>query len=235
LPADGPMAPTLSTYTILLSALRRELNLRIKELKDEPMERIVEKVDKQRLDTRTAHIKENMHSTFDTMMVAWHSYADDAVRRIDSPNAGDTSPLDIDAYIVNLVLKSCHAVYSSNRALGRMGLKIAEQVYGMDKAFDLGNTNDTMSAVASQSLPLASRIRSPDRRNDAKAMSKQKIFNIDTLDLVLELCKRDMQPTKAIRFWRSLEKHFAGDLEPIKTNFTDRIEQFRAQMSRKSN
>ncbi|KAJ1801687.1 hypothetical protein LPJ59_000082 [Coemansia sp. RSA 2399] len=236
LPADGPMAPTLGTYTLLLSALRRELNLRIEELKNEPVEQIVENGDnKSRLDIRTAHIKENMRNTFDAMITAWNSYTDDAARRIDRPDAGDTPLLNIDAYIVNTMLKSCHAVYGSNRALGRMGLKIAEQVYGMDKALNPGNANNTMSAATTQSLPLASRVRSPHRRNDARAMSKQEIINVDTIDLVLELCKRDVQPTKAVRFWQSLEKHFAGDLEPLKANFTDRIEKFRTQMSRNTN
>ncbi|KAJ1663466.1 hypothetical protein IW140_001187 [Coemansia sp. RSA 1813] len=235
LPADGPMAPTLTTYTLVLSTLRRELNLRIDELKNEPMEKSVEKKEKKmRLDRRTAHIKQNIRDTFDTMMLAWHSYTDDAARRIASPDASDTPPLHIDAHIVNVVLKTCHAVYSINRALGRKGLKIAEQVYGLDKTLDVGNRKNAVSPPTqkAQQLPIAARIRSPERRKSVKGMSKHDIINIDTIDLVLELCKRDKEPTKAVRFWKSLENHFAGDLEPLKSNFTDRIEEFRARMSR---
>ncbi|KAJ2547163.1 hypothetical protein EV175_005328 [Coemansia sp. RSA 1933] len=240
LPAGGPMAPTLTTYTLLLSTLRRELNMRIDDLKKEPMEQDVQLKDKRmRLDRRTAHIKQNMRSVFDTMMLAWHSYVDDAARRIDNPDYDSTYPLYIDAHIVNVVLRSCHAVYGINRALGRKGLKIAEQVYGMDKTMgrpeSSSNAVSSKAAEATQLLPVAVRIRSPEHRKGVKEMSKYDVLNIDTIDLVLELCKRDKEPTKAVRFWQSLETHFADDLEPLRANFTDRIEAFRSQIVRNPN
>ncbi|KAJ2518981.1 hypothetical protein GGI11_002709 [Coemansia sp. RSA 2049] len=233
LPANGPMAPTLTTYTILLSALRRELIMRIDELKNEPLEPSAQKGEKKiRVDRRSAHIKKNMRQVFDNLMLAWYSYADDAVRRIDSADADDTTPLHIDAHIVNIVLKSCHAVYGVNRALGRKGLKIADQVYGMDKSLHAGDSEGTAqpSTLKDNPTPLAARIRRSESRKPSESMSKFNTINIDTIDLVLELCKRDQEPTKAIRFWQSLEKHFAADLEPIQSNFTERIDKFRGQM-----
>ncbi|KAJ2853359.1 hypothetical protein J3B02_003184, partial [Coemansia erecta] len=127
LPAEGAMAPSLATYTIVLSALRRELQRRLDQLLAKPEDTVeVSSLGENRgYMRRRALKKEHVHATFGALMSTWQAFVEDAVRRIDS-RPKDTSLLSIDAHIVNIVLKACHAAFTENRALGRQGLRVAE-------------------------------------------------------------------------------------------------------------
>ncbi|KAJ1883017.1 hypothetical protein LPJ57_000492 [Coemansia sp. RSA 486] len=235
LPQEGPLAPSLATYTMLLSALRRELQLKLDDLKAKP-EKPTDVIDKDNefvYRRRVALKKEHVHDAFSALINTWSAFADDAVHRIDSRPA-ETSLLGIDAHIVNIVLKACHSVYSENRALGRKGLRVAEQVYGLDQ---LDKTQQTpakqKNASGSNSLvPLATRIRQNAPEPDSDAANAQKdglgqVVDDTTVGLVLDLCMRDDQPTKAVRFWRSIETNF----EPMFTPSQETVQKYQTTLS----
>ncbi|KAI7826411.1 hypothetical protein BX661DRAFT_205999 [Kickxella alabastrina] len=196
LSADGPDAPTLATYTIVLSALRRELQIRLAEItqKSKDGNAVVHNA------RRMALLKEHVHQTFGALMNTWAAFAEDAAHRLDEPMDG-TPPLHIDTRAINTVLKACHAVYKENRALGRQGLRVIELAYGLTKA-----------------LPLALRIRRAAPGSGGDAGSSGAVVDSTTIDLALELCIRDRQFTKAVRFWSSLETNFGPLIKPSKAN-----------------
>ncbi|KAJ1991495.1 hypothetical protein GGI25_003478 [Coemansia spiralis] len=228
LPRDGPKAPSLATYTILMSVLRREIHNRLEELKNEPVKPGSEDTElKKRVDRRTAHIIKNIRDTFDTLFLAWHSYTEDAMRRLEEPR-NDTEPLLIDAHVVNIMLKTCHSVYATNRALGRRGLRAAEQIYGLERNLKAEKIDSENADADPNALPLAARLRpiAPTENSEpAQPIQSKRINIIDnvTIGLVLDLCERDKEYTKAIRFWRSLETHFAKEIEPYKSVYTEKI------------
>ncbi|KAJ2721691.1 hypothetical protein GGI07_003806 [Coemansia sp. Benny D115] len=200
---DGPEAPTLATYTTVVSVLRRELQERLKQLDGVTRDSRIGQV---------AMAKERVHEMFSMLMQTWNTYLDDASRRMTERDQnrrwsaeGETPLLHFDARIVNLVLKACHIVYRENRALGRQGLKAAEAVYGLDRKI-VGPLGQSGAAEADSLAPLAVRMRrmapGGDGSKDAPAIDST------TIDLVLELCRRDGELTKAVRFWRSVERHF---------------------------
>ncbi|KAJ1822572.1 hypothetical protein LPJ56_000664 [Coemansia sp. RSA 2599] len=206
LPAEGPRAPSLATYTIVLSALRRELQLKLTDLQAKPETAAADK-NNAHYQRRLALMKEHVHRTFGALMDTWTAFAEDAERRINS-RPDDTPLLGFDTHIANVVLKACHAVYAENRALGRRGLRVAEQIYGF---------NDSSAA------PLALRIsQSIERQGGIGGVDEGQrdglgpIIDDTTVDLVLDLCGRDDQPTKAVRFWRSLEANFGAQFRPSK-------------------
>ncbi|KAJ1721223.1 hypothetical protein LPJ53_004244 [Coemansia erecta] len=205
--ATGPEAPTLATYTVVMSALRRELANRLADLKETGRPNKDDKTNEFGVKRREALMKQHVHRIFDALMQTWTTYADDAVHRMSGPR-DDTPLLHLDAHIVFIVLKACHAVYSENRSLGRHGLKIAEQVYGFSK---LGSESSSSSNSGGDSKkPLALRIYQATATNAGSNGDTvlNPIIDSTVIVLVLDLCARDREPTKATRFWRSLETNF---------------------------
>ncbi|KAJ1945380.1 hypothetical protein GGF37_001728, partial [Kickxella alabastrina] len=213
LSADGPDAPTLATYTIVLSALRRELQIRLAEItqKSEDGNAVVHNA------RRMALLKEHVHQTFGALMNTWAAFAEDAAHRLDKPMDG-TPPLHIDTRAINTVLKACHAVYKENRALGRQGLRVIELAYGFDKYIGQNPKPRGTAAVEKEALPLALRIRRAAPGSGGDAGSSGAVVDSTTIDLALELCIRDRQFTKAVRFWSSLETNFGPLIKPSKAN-----------------
>ncbi|KAJ2000788.1 hypothetical protein GGI04_004011 [Coemansia thaxteri] len=230
LPEDGPMAPALATYTILLSSLRRELLARLHELSGKPDAdgEPREKRPALRDDRRTALLKENVHRTFGALLQVWTSFAEDVDRRLKVPDE-ETPVLAIDAHIVNVVLKACHSVYKENRSLGRKGLKVIEQVYGLDMTLRSQSCRAPDKTPTEAAAPLAVRLRQRKGRRDQVA--KHPVLDNDTISLALELCTRDGEYTKAVRFWRSLEANFGNELHPLKQAHIDKIEALYARLS----
>ncbi|KAJ2506301.1 hypothetical protein IWW47_001647 [Coemansia sp. RSA 2052] len=226
LPADGPMAPSLATYTILLSSLRRELLARLEELSGKADAAAAEAEGRSLMsdNRRTARLKENVHQTFGALLQVWTSFAEDVDRRLRQPVDG-TAMLSIDAHIVNVVLKACHSVYKENRALGRKGLRVIEQVYGLDQT--LGSLRSTPKAAPA--LPLAARVR--QQLSGANDLNRSPVIDNDTISLALDLCARDQEYTKAKRFWRSLEANFAEEVQPLKKNHTEKLSALYARQS----
>ncbi|KAJ2490940.1 hypothetical protein IWW37_002719 [Coemansia sp. RSA 2050] len=230
LPEDGPMAPSLATYTILMSSLRRELLARLDELSGKTEAAAAEaegRALRPSSSARTAMLKENAHRTFDALMQAWASFAEDAERRLSHPVDG-TALLSVDAHIVNIVLKACHSVYRENRALGRRGLKIIEQVYGLDQTF--GRQPSTPKATTKEpTLPLAVRVR--QQSSGMNDLNRAPVIDDDTIRLTFDLCSRDEEHTKAMRFWRSLKANFAAELQPLAKNHTERVDALYARLN----
>ncbi|KAJ2715555.1 hypothetical protein H4R19_001137 [Coemansia spiralis] len=224
LPGDGPGAPSLETYTIAISACRRELQRRLDELASTVAGNDADKKPTFGDSRRTALVKGNVRSAFTALMDLWTTYVDDAVRRLDQPQA-ETPRLEIDTHIVRVVLKACHAVYSENRALGRRGIDVAEQVYGFDRDLGAAPKGPPHAAAAA---PLAVRLRNTGGSGAGSAPGA----SVDSaiVDLVLGLCRRDKQYTKAIRFWRSLETHFADDAEPLREQHADLLRTIQSQV-----
>ncbi|KAJ1728954.1 hypothetical protein LPJ61_003762 [Coemansia biformis] len=222
LPSDGPGAPSLATYTIMLAACRRELQRQLAEMGKVPVEGDAT-LKPPPVDSRhAALVKGNVRVAFTALMELWTTYTEDACRRIDQPCV-NTPRLEIDSHIVRTVLKACHAIYGENRSLGRRGIAIAEQVYGFDK--DLGAA--AAAPVRALALaPLAVRLRSGSKG----AAIESAVVDSDVIDLVFGLCKRDKQYTKAIRFWRSLEAHFPAEIEPLREQHAERLGDLRSQM-----
>ncbi|KAJ1825129.1 hypothetical protein GGH91_000078 [Coemansia sp. RSA 2671] len=230
LPEDGPMAPSLATYTILMSSLRRELLTRLDELsgKTEAAAAEAEGRDlRPSSSIRTAMLKENVHRTFDALLQVWASFAEDVERRLSHPVDG-TAMLAVDAHIVNVVLKACHSVYRENRALGRKGLRIIEQVYGLDQTF--GRQSSAPKEGAKEPiLPLAVRVR--QQSSGMNDLNRTPLIDDDTIRLTLDLCTRDEEHTKAMRFWRSLKTNFAAELQPLMKNHAERIDALYARLN----
>ncbi|KAJ2698712.1 hypothetical protein H4218_003125 [Coemansia sp. IMI 209128] len=230
LPEDGPMAPSLATYTILMSSLRRELLTRLDELsgKTEAAAAEAEGRDlRPSSSIRTAMLKENVHRTFDALLQVWASFAEDVERRLSHPVDG-TAMLAVDAHIVNVVLKACHSVYRENRALGRKGLRIIEQVYGLDQTFGRQSSAPKEGAKA-PILPLAVRVR--QQSSGMNDLNRTPLIDNDTIRLTLDLCTRDEEHTKAMRFWRSLKTNFAAELQPLMKNHAERIDALYARLN----
>ncbi|KAJ1849950.1 hypothetical protein LPJ73_003632 [Coemansia sp. RSA 2703] len=206
--ATGSEAPTLATYTIVMSALRRELATRLADLKDGGRENKDGEMSEFSVKRREALKKQHVHRIFDALMQTWKTYVDDAVHRMSEPQ-GDTPLLNLDAHIVFIVLKACHAVYSENRSLGRQGLKIAEQVYGFGR-LDFESKSSSSSSSSNGEKPLALRIYQATATNAGSNgdAAPTPIIDSTIVDLVLDLCARDNEPSKAIRFWRSLETNY---------------------------
>ncbi|KAJ2685071.1 hypothetical protein IWW39_004513 [Coemansia spiralis] len=230
LPEDGPMAPSLATYTILMSSLRRELLTRLDELsgKTEAAAAEAEGRDlRPSSSIRTAMLKENVHRTFDALLQVWASFVEDVERRLSHPVDG-TAMLAVDAHIVNVVLKACHSVYRENRALGRKGLRIIEQVYGLDQTF--GRQSSAPKEGAKEPiLPLAVRVR--QQSSGMNDLNRTPLIDDDTIRLTLDLCTRDEEHTKAMRFWRSLKTNFAAELQPLMKNHAERINALYARLN----
>ncbi|KAJ2790250.1 hypothetical protein GGI18_001916 [Coemansia linderi] len=230
LPEDGPMAPSLATYTILMSSLRRELLTRLDELsgKTEAAAAEAEGRDlRPSSSIRTAMLKENVHRTFDALLQVWASFAEDVERRLSHPVDG-TAMLAVDTHIVNVVLKACHSVYRENRALGRKGLRIIEQVYGLDQTF--GRQSSAPKEGAKEPiLPLAVRVR--QQSSGMNDLNRTPLIDDDTIRLTLDLCTRDEEHTKAMRFWRSLKTNFAAELQPLMKNHAERIDALYARLN----
>ncbi|KAJ2033482.1 hypothetical protein IW146_004053 [Coemansia sp. RSA 922] len=229
MPEDGPMAPSLATYTILMSSLRRELLARLDELSGKA-EAAAAKSEGRVLisnSSRTARLKENVHRTFDALLQVWTSFVEDVDRRLSHPVDG-TALLSVDAHIVNIVLKACHAVYRENRALGRRGFKVIEKVYGLDQTFG-PLLSKPMISTREPAVPLAVRIR--QQSSGTNDLNRTPVLDDDTINLTLDLCTRDEEYTKAIRFWRSLEAYFAEELQPLKKNHTEKIEALYARLN----
>ncbi|KAJ2026979.1 hypothetical protein IWW57_002814 [Coemansia sp. S610] len=230
LPEDGPMAPSLATYTILMSSLRRELLTRLDKLsgKTEAAAAEAEGRDlRPSSSIRTAMLKENVHRTFDALLQVWASFAEDVERRLSHPVDG-TAMLAVDAHIVNVVLKACHSVYRENRALGRKGLRIIEQVYGLDQTF--GRQSSAPKEGAKEPiLPLAVRVR--QQSSGMNDLNRTPLIDDDTIRLTLDLCTRDEEHTKAMRFWRSLKTNFAAELQPLMKNHAERIDALYARLN----
>ncbi|KAJ2816148.1 hypothetical protein GGI24_005810, partial [Coemansia furcata] len=177
--------------------------------------------------SRTARLKENVHRTFDALQQAWTSFAEDVDRRLKHPVDG-TALLSVDAHIVNIVLKACHSVYRENRALGRKGLKVIEQVYGLDRTFGLKPSTPSV-ATREPVVPLAVRVR--QQSSGLNDLNRTPVLDNDTISLTLGLCTRDDEHTKAMRFWRSLEANFAEELQPLKKNHTEKIDALYARLN----
>ncbi|KAJ1957780.1 hypothetical protein GGI12_004927 [Dipsacomyces acuminosporus] len=225
LPAEGATAPTLVSYTMVASALRRELLHQLSSLKDKTGPGSPSLAQPSHNDARRiALIKQNIHQTFDAMMSMWSSFVEDANHR-SSASVENTPALLIDSRFVNILLKSCHSVYVENRALGRKGLKIIDQAYGLDRSLGFTQPSppppsppsppSSPSAKATNTAPLAVRLRSVA----ASQPDSRPLIDSDTVDLALELCARDGEHTKAIRFWRSLQSNFSADLQLSKLNY----------------
>ncbi|KAJ2908453.1 hypothetical protein GGI21_002868, partial [Coemansia aciculifera] len=195
LPADGPIAPSLATYTIIVSSLRRELLARLEELSGKADAAADDGRSLMSDNRRTARLKENVHQTFGALLQVWTSFAEDVDRRLREPVDG-TAMLSIDALIVNFVLKACHSVYRENRALGRKGFRVVEQVYGLDKT--LGSLRP--ASKADPVVPLAARVR--QQLGGSNDWNRRPVIDNDTISLMLDLCTRDQEHTKAMRFWR---------------------------------
>ncbi|KAJ2785578.1 hypothetical protein GGI15_001851 [Coemansia interrupta] len=211
--ATGPEAPTLATYTVVMSALRRELSNRLADLKETNQSNKYDNANEFSVKRRVALKKQHVHRIFDALMQTWTTYTEDAVHRMSGPR-DDTPLLHLDVHIVYIVLKACHAVYGENRPLGRQGLKIAEQVYGF------GQVSSKTSATNNDSKkPLALRIYQATAASAGSdgAPVLNPIIDSTVIDLVLDLCTRDGELTKATRFWRSLETNF----EPLVGEFSD--------------
>ncbi|PIA16891.1 hypothetical protein COEREDRAFT_80943 [Coemansia reversa NRRL 1564] len=230
LPGEGPHAPILETYTIVLTAFRREIQRQLKELEEVKASGKTENKPSFGDSRRIALVKENIHNMFGSMVELWKTFAEDAQHRLKSQQTQqlhDTKPLYIDAHLMKVILKTCHAVYGENRALGRQGLKIAEQVYGFDKT--LGSTTKRQSREDDLVVPLA--VRFLQGGSSSNTVADFSAVDSNVIDLVLGLCSRDAQYTKAIRFWRSLETHFITQLDPLKKEFEPRIKEFYARAS----
>ncbi|KAJ2808398.1 hypothetical protein H4R20_000900 [Coemansia guatemalensis] len=228
LPAEGPYAPILETYTIVLTAFRREIQRQLKELEEVKAGKETENKSSFSDSRRIALVKENIHNMFGSMMELWNTFTEDAQQRLKSRQTQqlhDTKLLYIDAHLIKVVLKTCHAVYGENRALGRQGLKIAEQVYGFDKT--LGSTKKAQAQESALVVPLAARLLQGGSNNGTAV--DYSVVDSNIVDLVLGLCSRDTQYTKAIRFWRSLETHFSAQLDPLRKEFEPRIKEFYAR------
>ncbi|KAJ2157674.1 hypothetical protein GGF46_004344 [Coemansia sp. RSA 552] len=243
LPANGPNAPSLATYSILLSTCRREI-LRQMDAMPNPRQPRHDTdgkssdgkpSDRQPSDRKPSDrnpsgrmlsrdevgqltlAKENIRSAFTAMLQIWETFAEDAARRAQQV-LRDTEPLTLDTHIIKTMLKTCHALYGESRPLGRKGINILEQVYGFDKSFD------ARPASEPPKTPLAAVIRSSLTGDDAKVP----VVDNDVVRLALELCTRDRQSTKAIRFWRSLETNFALDIEPFKSQHASELAKLRS-------
>ncbi|KAJ2611154.1 hypothetical protein H4S08_003294 [Coemansia sp. RSA 1365] len=228
LPGEGPHAPILETYTIVLTSFRREIQRQLKELEEVKATGKSENKPSFGDSRRIALIKENIHSMFGSMLELWKTFIEDAQHRLQSQKTQqlhDTKPLYIDAHLMKVILKTCHAVYGENRALGRQGLKIAEEVYGFDKT--LGSTTKRQSREDDPVVPLAACFLQGG--SSSGAVADFSVVDSNVIDLVLGLCSRDTQYTKAIRFWRSLETHFITQLDPLKKEFEPRIKEFYAR------
>ncbi|KAJ2777008.1 hypothetical protein H4R18_005374 [Coemansia javaensis] len=213
LPADGPAAPSLETYTVVMDACRRELQRQIEALAALGPSQARSFGDAR----RAALVAGNVRAAFDALLGTWSAYVEDAERRLKSPRS-DTQPLGIDARAVRVVLKACHSAYGVNRALGRRGLAVAEQVYGFDRG----------AGARAADAPLAARLHSTTTSSSSPGSDAEPaapVVDEAVVDLVFGLCRRDKQHTKAARFWRSLETHFAGELGPLRTRFAEQLKE----------
>ncbi|KAI8320819.1 hypothetical protein GQ54DRAFT_312315 [Martensiomyces pterosporus] len=223
LPAEGKTAPTLVTYTMVVSALRRELLTQLSSLRDKPATEPHAGEPLSQYDARRiALIKQNTRQTFSAMMGVWSSFAEDASHRL-SALPEDTPMLLVDSRFVNILLKSCHSVYAENRALGRQGFRILEQVYGLDNGF---GSKPAAPPKAAGVAPLAARLRAAV----ASEPGSSALIDSDTVDLALELCARDEEHMKAIRFWRSLQDSFRAELQPSKSNYLRYLDTLHARL-----
>ncbi|KAJ2083855.1 hypothetical protein H4R24_000507 [Coemansia sp. RSA 988] len=228
LPGEGPHAPILETYTIVLTAFRREIQRQLKELEEVKAGGGAENKPSFGDSRRIALVKENIHNMFGSMMELWETFIEDAQHRLQSQKTQqlhDTKALYIDAHLIKVVLKICHAIYGENRSLGRQGLKIAEQVYGFDKT--LGSRTNSKAREIPRTIPLAALLLQGVSNNDTS--TDYSVVDGNVVDLVLGLCSRDTQYTKAIRFWRSLETNFNAQLDPLRKEFEPRIKEFYAR------
>ncbi|KAJ2455633.1 hypothetical protein EV183_000732 [Coemansia sp. RSA 2336] len=213
LPTSGPMAPELATFTIVFSAFRREVFRKLHELKHVGVEQGDSESQVFGKKRRAALIATDMRSVYEAMLDLWRAFVDDAERRL---RCMETKPLDVDAHMVKIVLKTCLAVYQKNRALGRKGLQVIETTYGMD---------ETSDRPGKSKAPLAARLRS-------RQPNQSCVVDNEVIELAFALCARDNQPVKALRFWSSLERHFAADLEPLKQQHKQALDEFRSRASK---
>ncbi|KAI9482393.1 hypothetical protein LPJ55_003159 [Coemansia sp. RSA 990] len=215
LPANGSMAPELATFTIVFSAFRREIFRKLQELKQVGVEEKDSESQVFGKKRRLALIATNIRSVYEAMLDLWKVFVNDAERRLQCP---DTKALELDAHMVKIILKTCLAIYHKNRALGRKGLQVIETAYGMDETLDTDQPGRSK-------VPLAARLCSQDSAHSS-------VLDNEVIELAFALCARDNQPIKALRFWSSLERHFAAELEPLKQQHKQALDEFRSKASK---
>ncbi|KAJ2829820.1 hypothetical protein IWW50_000629 [Coemansia erecta] len=225
LPSSGAMAPSLATYTILVSMCRRQITMLYEEqarLKpvDEHGAKVVLDIEQRTYNSqRIAAAKNDIRSTFATVMQLWDMYTADAEQRLREP-AEDTHALAYDTRILKLVLKACHALYEDERELARKGFNIIARVYGGSRRVDA-------HGEVSFALPLAARLRrTKDMGVDREAASQHPILDKDVIDLAIGLCDRGKRYSNIVRLWSSLEKYFPAELEPLQAQFAAEIAEF---------
>ncbi|KAJ1934625.1 hypothetical protein FBU59_005640 [Linderina macrospora] len=202
LPTEGPLAPSLETYTTVVSTLRREF---MKLLSGNQSTKTPGDASAFVDARRHALNKQNLYRSFEAIMDVWESLVEDTLAR-------DTETLMVDAKLVNMVLKCCHSIYNENRSLGRRGLKVIEDVYGLEKDLSPGAQGAKSKAA---DTPLVELLSDQLARDD----SELTVIDPSTVDLALTLCMRDGEVMKAIRFWRRLMSNHRGMVKPTKPNY----------------